>query len=161
METKEKSKPTGKTKKVMGKKKAVKEKIAKRRKNIPKHSVKGSPVLSDKKKEAESKAEESVEAGSSEEEEEAEIETPQLTPHSLEVQSVDGGNMEVPFSYQFNLDAHPDSRDAGRELFRLLINPFPVDRFFEYAVFVCVSVFPLPCVFLLLQGDMGATAFVS
>lgn len=59
-----------------------------------------------------------------------------LTPASpeqleLEVHSVDGREMTVPFYSQFDMDAHHDSRRAGRELFRLLVSPLPLDKFFE------------------------------
>lgn len=53
------------------------------------------------------------------------------SPKHLEVRSVDGADMQVPFFVQFDPDSHDDSRNAGRELFRLLINPFPLDDFFE------------------------------
>lgn len=53
------------------------------------------------------------------------------SPKHLEVHSVDGADMLVPFFTQFDPDSHEDSRNAGRELFRLLINPFPLDDFFE------------------------------
>lgn len=56
---------------------------------------------------------------------------PPTSPKHLEVRSVDGSEMQVPFFSQFNLDSHEDSRNAGRELFRLLINPLPLDNFFE------------------------------
>ena len=54
-----------------------------------------------------------------------------VSPQQLEIKSVDGGDLVVPFSSQFNQDIHQDSREAGGELFRLLINPFPVAKFFE------------------------------
>lgn len=53
------------------------------------------------------------------------------SPKHLEVHSVDGADMLVPFFTQFDPDSHEDSRNAGRELFRLLINPFPLDDFFK------------------------------
>lgn len=53
------------------------------------------------------------------------------SPKHLEVHSVDGADMLVPFFTQFDPDSYEDSRNAGRELFRLLINPFPLDDFFK------------------------------
>lgn len=53
------------------------------------------------------------------------------SPKHLEVHSVDGADMMVPFFTQFDPDSYEDSRNAGQELFRLFINPFPLDDFFE------------------------------
>ena len=124
----EESRLAVKTKKVAEKKKAILEKMAKRRKTIKKTTVGDSPVLSGKKKKVASKTAAAVEDGSSDGDS---VEAPQLSPHHLDVESVARGDMEVQFSYQFPNLYHQDSREAGRELFRLLINPFPVDRFFK------------------------------
>ena len=53
------------------------------------------------------------------------------SPEHIEVHSVGGGDMVIPFFSQFDPDAYNDSRDTGWELFRLLINPLPLDKFFE------------------------------
>ena len=53
------------------------------------------------------------------------------SPAQLEVHNVDGREMITSFWSQFNPDDHQDSREAGKELFRLLINPFSLDSFFE------------------------------
>ena len=57
--------------------------------------------------------------------------TPPVSPARPEVHSVDGGGLLVPFYSQFGPDSYQDSRQAGQELFKLLISPFPVDDFFE------------------------------
>ena len=121
----EESRLAVKTKKVARKKRAILEKMAKRRKTIKKKTVGDSPVLSGK---VAGKTAAAVEDGSSDEDS---VEAPQLSPHHLDVESVDGEDMGVQFSHQFQNIDHQDSREAGRELFRLLINPFPVDRFFK------------------------------
>ena len=121
----EESRLAVKTKKVARKKRAILEKMAKRRKTIKKTTVGDSPVLSGK---VAGKTAAAVEDGSSDEDS---VEAPQLSPHHLDVESVDGEDMGVQFSHQFQNIDHQDSREAGRELFRLLINPFPVDRFFK------------------------------
>ena len=36
------------------------------------------------------------------------------------------------FKSQFNVKSYKDSRDAASELFRLLIDPYPVKKFFRY-----------------------------
>ena len=105
--------------------------MAKRLKNIPTY---GSTVPDKKKKKTVQKRE-PTESGSNEgEEDEVSSEASRLAPASpqeVEVLSVDGGDMVVSFSSQFDPDCPQDSREEGRELFRLLINPFLVDTFFE------------------------------
>ena len=40
-------------------------------------------------------------------------------------------NLDLPFHSQFNPDNHQDSRVAARELFRLLISPLSVEKFYR------------------------------
>ena len=53
------------------------------------------------------------------------------SPKLLKMQGEIREEVQVPFFSQFNPDDHKDSRDAGKELLRLLINPFSLDVFFE------------------------------
>ena len=38
---------------------------------------------------------------------------------------------DVPFSTLFDPESYSDSREAALELFKLLINPLPIDTFFK------------------------------
>lgn len=40
--------------------------------------------------------------------------------------------VEVPFRVQFDPESFEDSRDAANQLFRLVVNPVPVEQFYEY-----------------------------
>ena len=42
--------------------------------------------------------------------------------------------VEVPFGGQYDPESFEDSRDAACELFRLVINPVPVEQFYKYVI---------------------------
>ncbi len=46
--------------------------------------------------------------------------------------------VNIPFRLQFKPDEFDDSREAAKELVRLIINPAPIEQFFGYAVVCCI-----------------------
>ena len=50
---------------------------------------------------------------------------------SPKLNSQDSVNLDVPFLEQFKPERYSDSREAARELFRLLVSPVGIKRFYE------------------------------
>ena len=63
-----------------------------------------------------------------------------LGPESASLQEHPGAiTLDTPFYSQFNPESYSDSCEAAKDLFRMLINPLPIDKFFRYISVVPVT----------------------
>lgn len=51
---------------------------------------------------------------------------------SPRIRRISSANLNVPFLEQFCPESYQDSREAARELFKLLISPVDIDQFYTY-----------------------------
>ena len=51
---------------------------------------------------------------------------------SAQIRRVSSANLSIPFLEQFCPESYQDSREAARELFKLLISPVDIDQFHKY-----------------------------
>ena len=51
---------------------------------------------------------------------------------SARIRRDSSANLNIPFLEQFCPESYQDSREAARELFKLLISPVDIDQFYKY-----------------------------
>ena len=56
---------------------------------------------------------------------------PPAIPQQVELVGGEADQLATPFSSQFDPSSFKDSRVAGRELFKMIISPFPLERFYK------------------------------